>query len=201
MPGTSIIPGPNMAPWPGSVMRGAAFVCRPTGTSAMDRSETTGAAGAAGADAEGSPAFAAESAKARGPVLAAPPFVRALVAPPPPMWFLGRGTSIERMAPNCSPSRRMSAQISLYEVSSTSSSAVTMFFKYRILLGTTRAPIFCTLATKPSSITSSGFLTLSFFEPSSRPSRAARACCCVIRSQYSKKTTPTDLPSSSFCIA
>mmetsp|Transcript_114328 Transcript_114328/g.369413 ORF Transcript_114328/g.369413 Transcript_114328/m.369413 type:complete len:267 (-) Transcript_114328:513-1313(-) len=148
------------------------------------------------------PAFTSFSAKT--PPAPAGGAARALPGAPGasrPPSRRGRGTSMETTGPNFSASKRMSAQTSPYVASSFMSSGVTMFLRYRTLLGTTRAPSFCTLATRPISMTSSGFFTLSFLAPSSRPSSAARACCCVIMSAYSKKATPTDLPSSSFCSA
>mmetsp|Transcript_30286 Transcript_30286/g.85418 ORF Transcript_30286/g.85418 Transcript_30286/m.85418 type:complete len:248 (+) Transcript_30286:320-1063(+) len=186
--------------------RGAAFGGAPAGTMAIDKS---GGAGAGAFDiALASPSAGLVSSRAMmpEPVLPAGPAVKALACIGAASTLelpsrLGRGTSMERTAPNFSASNRMSVQISRYWVSSESSSMVTTFFKNTTLLGMTRWPNFCTLATKPISMTSSGFLTLSLFAPSSRPSSAARACCCVIMSAYSKNATPTDLPSSSFCSA
>mmetsp|Transcript_44471 Transcript_44471/g.96742 ORF Transcript_44471/g.96742 Transcript_44471/m.96742 type:complete len:268 (-) Transcript_44471:806-1609(-) len=191
------------APYIGGGTTGGALAMAPAGTRANDRSGTGGGAGAFGAAA----AWAAPaSSRAKVPPPRAPP-VRALAGTPPtppgppPAPPTGRGTSIDITVPNFSASRRMSPQISAYAVSSDKSSMVTMFFRYITLLGITRAPSFCSRATSPISITSSGFFTLSRLDPSSRPSNAARACCCVIISAYSKNATPTDLPSSSFCNA
>mmetsp|Transcript_17722 Transcript_17722/g.40031 ORF Transcript_17722/g.40031 Transcript_17722/m.40031 type:complete len:230 (+) Transcript_17722:319-1008(+) len=190
-----------LAPLPGNGNTGGALPGPPVGTRANERSGGA-AGGAAFALAPASPASAdllSSRANAPPPGSAARPL--AARGPSPFGSRLGHGTSRDTTGPNFSASSRMSAHTSMYPLSSRSSSSVTTFFKYTTLLGMTRAPSFCTLATKPISITSSGFFTLSFLAPSSKPSSAARACCCVIMSAYSKKATPTDLPSSSFCSA
>mmetsp|Transcript_99309 Transcript_99309/g.289791 ORF Transcript_99309/g.289791 Transcript_99309/m.289791 type:complete len:302 (+) Transcript_99309:341-1246(+) len=195
------VPPALLAPLPGNGSKGGALGTDPVGTSAKDKSGGA-ASGAALAWAPGPLASAgllSSRAKAPPPPGSAARPLAGAASPPPSRR--DRGTSMETTGPNFSASSRMSAQISEYPVSSRRSSGVTTFFKYTTLLGTTRAPSFCTLATSPISITSSGFFTLSFFAPNSRPSSAARACCCVIMSAYSKKATPTDLPSSSFCSA
>mmetsp|Transcript_49388 Transcript_49388/g.152322 ORF Transcript_49388/g.152322 Transcript_49388/m.152322 type:complete len:302 (+) Transcript_49388:299-1204(+) len=192
---------PAFAPGKGST--GGAFDEPPAGMSAKERSG--GAAGAALGwaprllDSDGLLSSRARAPPPPPPGSAARPL--AAVGASPLASRPGLGTSMETTGPNFSASSRMSAQISMYPFSSRKSSELTMFFKYTTLLATTRAPSFWTLATSPISMTSSGFFTLSFFAPSSRPSSAARACCCVIMSAYSKKATPTDLPSSSFCSA